>query len=174
MFALASEEISDGKRIRSAGRVVNEVQSKDRRPSPEWSFRNYALYPHNGPSRQNLAFGLKLRKFGQGRGFKRRVYQGRRIAAVGTLRYLKELPSTAMAELAAVMSGATGQDASPLGPGPIVRCRPHAYLDGTDAALESRSASGCAVQVPAPRSRSFNAQPVVTTIYVTARSNGSD
>ena len=52
------EEISSGE-IEIGGRVVNEVLPKDR--DIAMVFQNYALYPHM-TVRENLAFGLKLRK----------------------------------------------------------------------------------------------------------------
>ena len=52
------EEISSGE-ISIGGRVVNEVLPKDR--DIAMVFQNYALYPHM-TVRENLAFGLKLRK----------------------------------------------------------------------------------------------------------------
>jgi multiple sugar transport system ATP-binding protein len=53
------EEITEG--IISIGdRVVNDVQPKDR--DIAMVFQNYALYPHM-TVRDNMAFGLKLRKF---------------------------------------------------------------------------------------------------------------
>jgi multiple sugar transport system ATP-binding protein len=53
------EEISGGT-IAIDGRVVNEVLPKDR--DIAMVFQNYALYPHM-TVRDNMAFGLKLRKF---------------------------------------------------------------------------------------------------------------
>ncbi|MCZ6661491.1 MAG: sn-glycerol-3-phosphate ABC transporter ATP-binding protein UgpC [Actinobacteria bacterium] len=53
------EEISEGT-ISIGGRVVNDVQPKDR--DIAMVFQNYALYPHMSV-RDNMAFGLKLRKF---------------------------------------------------------------------------------------------------------------
>jgi ABC-type sugar transport system ATPase subunit len=53
------EEISAGT-IRIGERVVNEVPPKDR--DIAMVFQNYALYPHM-TVRENMAFGLKLRKF---------------------------------------------------------------------------------------------------------------
>ncbi len=53
------EEISDGT-IAIDGRVVNEVLPKDR--DIAMVFQNYALYPHMSVY-DNMAFGLKLRKF---------------------------------------------------------------------------------------------------------------
>src|SRR5262249_15551255 len=53
------EEITDGK-ISIDGKVVNEVLPKDR--DIAMVFQNYALYPHMSVY-ENLAFGLKLRKF---------------------------------------------------------------------------------------------------------------
>jgi ABC-type sugar transport system ATPase subunit len=53
------EEISEGA-IRIGDRVVNELSPKDR--DVAMVFQNYALYPHMTVA-ENLAFGLKLRKF---------------------------------------------------------------------------------------------------------------
>jgi multiple sugar transport system ATP-binding protein len=53
------EEISDG-RISIDGKVVNHVLPKDR--DIAMVFQNYALYPHMSVY-DNMAFGLKLRKF---------------------------------------------------------------------------------------------------------------
>ncbi len=52
------EEITDGD-IKIGDRVVNEVSPKDR--DIAMVFQNYALYPHMSV-RDNMAFGLKLRK----------------------------------------------------------------------------------------------------------------
>ncbi len=53
------EEITGGT-IRIGDRVVNDVPPKDR--DIAMVFQNYALYPHM-TVRENMAFGLKLRKF---------------------------------------------------------------------------------------------------------------
>lgn len=53
------EEITSGT-IEIGGRVVNDVPPKDR--DIAMVFQNYALYPHM-TVRENMAFGLKLRKF---------------------------------------------------------------------------------------------------------------
>lgn len=53
------EEISKGE-IMIDGKVVNEVSPKDR--DIAMVFQNYALYPHMSVY-ENMAFGLKLRKF---------------------------------------------------------------------------------------------------------------
>jgi multiple sugar transport system ATP-binding protein len=53
------EEISGGT-IRIGDRVVNDVPPKDR--DIAMVFQNYALYPHM-TVRENMAFGLKLRRF---------------------------------------------------------------------------------------------------------------
>ncbi len=53
------EEISNGT-VSIDGRVVNDVPPKDR--DIAMVFQNYALYPHMNV-RENMAFGLKLRKF---------------------------------------------------------------------------------------------------------------
>lgn len=57
---LAGLEEIDGGEISIDGRVVNEVESKDR--DIAMVFQSYALYPHMNV-RENLAFGLKLRRF---------------------------------------------------------------------------------------------------------------
>src|SRR6201746_920126 len=53
------EEISSGS-ISIDGKVVNDVLPKDR--DIAMVFQNYALYPHMSVY-ENMAFGLKLRKF---------------------------------------------------------------------------------------------------------------
>jgi multiple sugar transport system ATP-binding protein len=53
------EDISEGQ-ITIGGKVVNNVLPKDR--DIAMVFQNYALYPHMSV-RENMAFGLKLRKF---------------------------------------------------------------------------------------------------------------
>jgi multiple sugar transport system ATP-binding protein len=53
------EEITSGT-IRIGNRVVNDVSPKDR--DIAMVFQNYALYPHMSVY-DNMAFGLKLRKF---------------------------------------------------------------------------------------------------------------
>jgi multiple sugar transport system ATP-binding protein len=53
------EEISEGV-IKIDGRVINDVPPKDR--DIAMVFQNYALYPHMSV-RENMAFGLKLRRF---------------------------------------------------------------------------------------------------------------
>ena len=53
------EEISSGT-VSIDGRVVNDVAPKDR--DIAMVFQNYALYPHMSVY-DNLAFGLKLRKY---------------------------------------------------------------------------------------------------------------
>lgn len=53
------EEISDGK-LYIGDRLVNDVAPKDR--DIAMVFQSYALYPHMNVY-QNMAFGLKLRKF---------------------------------------------------------------------------------------------------------------
>src|SRR5574337_738037 len=53
------EEITDGE-ITIAGEVVNDVPPRDR--DIAMVFQNYALYPHMNVF-DNMAFGLKLRKF---------------------------------------------------------------------------------------------------------------
>ncbi len=53
------EDISDGE-VKIADRIINTVPSKDRNIA--MVFQNYALYPHMTVY-QNMAFGLKLRKY---------------------------------------------------------------------------------------------------------------
>jgi multiple sugar transport system ATP-binding protein len=80
------EEISGGT-ISIGGRIVNEVQSKDR--DVAMVFQNYALYPHMTVA-QNLAFGLKLRKFDKAE-VRRRVSVA--AATLGLEDYLDRKPS---------------------------------------------------------------------------------
>jgi multiple sugar transport system ATP-binding protein len=79
------EEISEGS-ILIGGRVVNEVQSKDR--DVAMVFQNYALYPHMTVA-QNLGFGLKLRKTDKSE-VRRRV--GRAATTLGLDDYLERKP----------------------------------------------------------------------------------
>ncbi|MCD6423079.1 MAG: sn-glycerol-3-phosphate ABC transporter ATP-binding protein UgpC [Elusimicrobia bacterium] len=53
------EEITSGE-LRIGGEVVNDIPAKDR--DIAMVFQNYALYPHM-KVKENLAFGLKLRKY---------------------------------------------------------------------------------------------------------------
>ena len=53
------EEITKGI-LKIDGKVVNDVEPKDR--DIAMVFQNYALYPHMSVY-ENMAFGLKLRKF---------------------------------------------------------------------------------------------------------------
>ena len=53
------EEVTEGE-IYIGERLVNDVPPKDR--DIAMVFQNYALYPHM-TVRQNMAFGLKLRKY---------------------------------------------------------------------------------------------------------------
>ncbi|HWH34377.1 MAG TPA: sn-glycerol-3-phosphate ABC transporter ATP-binding protein UgpC [Acidimicrobiales bacterium] len=74
------EEISGGK-VSIGDRVVNDVAPKDR--DIAMVFQNYALYPHL-TVRQNMAFGLKLRKVA-GDEVDRRVEQAARILGLDQL-----------------------------------------------------------------------------------------
>ena len=74
------EEITDGE-IAIAGEVVNDVPPRDR--DIAMVFQNYALYPHMTVF-DNMAFGLKLRKFAKDE-IKRRVDEAARILDIGTL-----------------------------------------------------------------------------------------
>lgn len=68
------EEISDGE-CYIGDRLVNDVQPKDR--DIAMVFQNYALYPHMSVY-DNMAFGLKLRKFPKDE-IKRRVTEAATI-----------------------------------------------------------------------------------------------
>jgi multiple sugar transport system ATP-binding protein len=74
------EEISRGT-ISIAGRVVNDVPPKDR--DIAMVFQNYALYPHL-TCRENLAFGLKLRRVPRPE-IARRVAEAAEILGIGEL-----------------------------------------------------------------------------------------
>ena len=74
------EDISDGE-ISIGGDVVNDVPPRDR--DIAMVFQNYALYPHMSVF-DNMAFGLKLRKFPREE-IKRRVDEAARILDIGTL-----------------------------------------------------------------------------------------
>jgi multiple sugar transport system ATP-binding protein len=74
------EEISEGE-IWIGGDVVNDVPPRDR--DIAMVFQNYALYPHMSVF-DNMAFGLKLRKFPKDE-IKRRVDEAARILDIGML-----------------------------------------------------------------------------------------
>ena len=74
------EEITGGE-IWIGGDVVNDVPPRDR--DIAMVFQNYALYPHMSVF-DNMAFGLKLRKFPKDE-IKRRVDEAARILDIGTL-----------------------------------------------------------------------------------------
>jgi multiple sugar transport system ATP-binding protein len=80
------EEISGGA-ILIDGKVVNQVSPKER--DIAMVFQSYALYPHMTVA-QNLAFGLKLRKFDKAE-TKRRVQEA--AAALGLEEHLDRKPS---------------------------------------------------------------------------------
>ena len=71
------EEISGGV-IRIGDRVVNDVPPKDR--DIAMVFQNYALYPHM-TVKENMAFGLKLRKF-PAKEIEARVQEAARILGI--------------------------------------------------------------------------------------------
>src|SRR2546427_2586201 len=79
------EEISDGT-VRIGERIVNDVAPKDR--DIAMVFQSYALYPHM-TVRDNLAFGLKLRKVPKPE-IERRVQEAAGILDIG--RYLDRKP----------------------------------------------------------------------------------
>ena len=74
------EEISGGI-IKIGDRVVNDVPPKDR--DIAMVFQNYALYPHM-TVRENIGFGLKLRKFPK-KEIESRVQEAARILGIGEL-----------------------------------------------------------------------------------------
>ena len=74
------EEITDGE-ICIGGDVVNDVPPRDR--DIAMVFQNYALYPHMTVF-DNMAFGLKLRKFPKDE-IKRRVDEAARILDIDAL-----------------------------------------------------------------------------------------
>lgn len=74
------EEITSGE-IYIDGRIVNEVSPKDR--DIAMVFQNYALYPHMNVY-DNMAFGLKLRKFPKPE-IDRRVRQTAELLELGAL-----------------------------------------------------------------------------------------
>jgi multiple sugar transport system ATP-binding protein len=139
------EEISKGT-ILIGGRVVNEVQSKDR--DVAMVFQNYALYPHMTVA-QNLAFGLKLRKVDKSE-VRRRV----NVAAttLGLEDYLERKPSA--------LSGGQRQRVAM---GRAIVREPHAYL--MDEPLSNLDAQ-LRVQMRAEIQR-LQRTLGVTTIYVT-------
>jgi multiple sugar transport system ATP-binding protein len=139
------EEISEGT-ISIGGRVVNEVQSKDR--DIAMVFQNYALYPHMTVA-QNLAFGLKLRKFDKAE-VRRRV--GVAAATLGLEDYLERKPSA--------LSGGQRQRVAM---GRAIVREPHAYL--MDEPLSNLDAQ-LRVQVRAEIQK-LQRTLGVTTIYVT-------
>ena len=79
------EEISDGE-IKIGERIVNDVPPKDR--DIAMVFQNYALYPHMTVY-ENLAFGLKLRKFPKAE-IDKRVKEAADILGIGD--YLERKP----------------------------------------------------------------------------------
>src|SRR6478672_6960875 len=74
------EEISDGD-IYIGDRRVNDVPPKDR--DIAMVFQNYALYPHMSVA-DNLAFGLKLRKYPKA-DIEKRVLEAARILGIEQL-----------------------------------------------------------------------------------------
>ncbi|HYF75806.1 MAG TPA: ABC transporter ATP-binding protein, partial [Symbiobacteriaceae bacterium] len=74
------EEISDGE-IYIGDKLVNHVAPKDR--DIAMVFQNYALYPHMNVY-ENMAFGLKLRKFSKTE-IDKRVKEAAEILGLGNL-----------------------------------------------------------------------------------------
>jgi sn-glycerol 3-phosphate transport system ATP-binding protein len=74
------EEITAGE-IRIAGRVVNDVEPKDRNIA--MVFQNYALYPHMNV-RDNMAYGLKIRGMARA-DIEARVAHAARVLELGEL-----------------------------------------------------------------------------------------
>ena len=78
---IAGLEQADGGEIRIGGERVNEVSPRDR--DVGMVFQSYALYPHM-TVRENLAFGLVLRKTAPGE-IKRRVSEAAQLLELSTL-----------------------------------------------------------------------------------------
>ncbi|MBE0643570.1 MAG: sn-glycerol-3-phosphate ABC transporter ATP-binding protein UgpC [Bacteroidetes bacterium] len=74
------EDVTSGT-LSIGGRVVNEVAPKDR--DIAMVFQNYALYPHMNV-RENMAFGLKLRKFDRTE-IEQRVREAATLLEIGEL-----------------------------------------------------------------------------------------
>jgi len=74
------EEITSGT-IKIDGKVVNDVEPKDR--DIAMVFQNYALYPHMTVY-ENMAFGLKLRKFPKAE-IEKRVHEAAKILGIEEL-----------------------------------------------------------------------------------------
>ena len=74
------EEVTKGT-IKIDGKVVNDVEPKDR--DIAMVFQNYALYPHMTVY-ENMAFGLKLRKFPKDE-IDRRVKEAAKILGIEEL-----------------------------------------------------------------------------------------
>jgi multiple sugar transport system ATP-binding protein len=74
------EEVTEGK-IAIDGKVVNDVPPKDR--DIAMVFQNYALYPHMSVY-ENMAFGLKLRKFPKAE-IEQRVHEAAAVLAIEEL-----------------------------------------------------------------------------------------
>ncbi len=79
------EEVSEGE-IMIGDRVVNDVPAKDRNIA--MVFQNYALYPHMSVF-ENMAFGLKLRKYPKPE-IEKRVHEAAEI--LGIKQYLERRP----------------------------------------------------------------------------------
>ena len=79
------EEITTGE-IWIGDRLVNDVPAKDRNIA--MVFQNYALYPHMSVY-ENMAFGLKLRKYPKVE-IEKRVYEAAEI--LGIKKYLERKP----------------------------------------------------------------------------------
>src|SRR4051812_9405171 len=79
------EEVTAGT-VEIGGRVVNHVAPKDR--DIAMVFQSYALYPHM-TVRENMSFGLKLRKMPEGE-IQQRVMEAARILGLEDL--LERLP----------------------------------------------------------------------------------
>ena len=80
MLIAGLEELTSGE-ILIDGRVVNEVEPKDR--DIAMVFQNYALYPHMSVF-NNMAFGLKMRKFSKTE-IRKRVEEAARILEIESL-----------------------------------------------------------------------------------------
>ena len=101
------EEISGGT-ISIDGRVVNDVAPKDR--DIAMVFQNYALYPHMTVY-ENLAFGLKLRKYPKAE-IDQRVREAAKILGIETVSR-PESPRHCPADSASALPSAVRSSANP-------------------------------------------------------------
>ena len=140
------EEISDGT-IAIGDRVVNDLAPKDR--DIAMVFQSYALYPHM-TIRENLEFGLKIRKTPQGRDGQARGRGGRDARHHAAPRPQAE---AALRRPAPARRGRAGH-------------RAQARRSSSSTSRSRTSTPSCASRC-APRSRKLQHRLKTTTVYVT-------